>query len=228
MFGWLALIVAALAGLFVVLQKPADAGDTAVLLNAAVGIAAIFATFYFVSLKSSLSFSRRHGLSFFTLILCSIAGAVWWLGKDQIAAALLKSPSTDAVTPRGSAHAPVSVLIRRNPEGSFTAQGQISGSDAAFLIDTGASSVMLKKSDAERSGIDVQNLNFTTPVETANGTVYAAPVRVRSISIGLLKVDDVEALVAQPGSLNENLLGISFLRRLTSYDMSGDFLTLRN
>jgi aspartyl protease family protein len=52
-------------------------------------------------------------------------------------------------------------------------------------------------------------------------------VRLRSVAIGPLVVDNVDALVSQPGSLNENLLGMSFLRRLRSYEFSKDFLTLR-
>ena len=121
----------------------------------------------------------------------------------------------------------VSVMIRRNADGNFVALGSINAVEATLLIDTGATAVMLKPSDAEKAGIDVQSLSFTTPVQTANGTVYAAPVRVRSISIGLLKLEDIEALVAKPGSLNENLLGQSFLRRLSSYDLKGEFMTLR-
>jgi len=64
-------------------------------------------------------------------------------------------------------------------------------------------------------------------VSTANGTTYAAPVRLKSIAVGPLELRDVEALVAQPGNLNENLLGMSFLKRLRSYEFTGDFLTLR-
>ena len=97
----------------------------------------------------------------------------------------------------------------------------------ALLVDTGASTVVLKPADAARIGIDTSALSFTTPVSTANGTTYAAPVRLKSVSVGPLEVRDVEALVAQPGALNENLLGMSFLKRLRSYEFTGDFLTLR-
>ncbi len=101
------------------------------------------------------------------------------------------------------------------------------GVSLALLVDTGASTVVLKPADAARAGIDTATLSFTTPVSTANGTTYAAPVRLKSISVGPLEVRDVEALVAQPGTLSENLLGMSFLKRLRSYEFSGDFLTLR-
>ncbi len=107
------------------------------------------------------------------------------------------------------------------------ARGAANGTSLSLLVDTGASTVVLKPADAERAGIDTAALSFTTPVSTANGTTFAAPVRLKSVSVGPLEVRDVEALVAQPGALSENLLGMSFLKRLRSYEFSGDFLTLR-
>ena len=65
------------------------------------------------------------------------------------------------------------------------------------------------------------------PVRTANGTAYAAAVRIKRMAIGGIVVDEVEALVSKPGALSESLLGMSFLKRLRSYEVSGDFLTLR-
>lgn len=119
------------------------------------------------------------------------------------------------------------VRLRRQDSGHFVARGAANGVSLALLVDTGASTVVLKPADAARIGIDTSTLSFTTPVSTANGTTYAAPVRLKSVSVGPLEVRDVEALVAQPGALNENLLGMSFLKRLRSYEFTGDFLTLR-
>lgn len=119
------------------------------------------------------------------------------------------------------------VRIRRQENGHFVARGAANGVGLSMLVDTGASTVVLKPADAERIGIDIASLSFTTPVSTANGTTYAAPVRLRSVSIGPLEIRDVDALVSRPGALNENLLGMSFLKRLRSYEFSGDFLTLR-
>ena len=66
------------------------------------------------------------------------------------------------------------------------------------------------------------------PVQTANGTTYAAHVRLRNLTLGPINLTDVDALVAKPGALKENLLGMSFLSRLRSYEFSGDYLTLRS
>jgi aspartyl protease family protein len=97
-----------------------------------------------------------------------------------------------------------------------------------MLVDTGASTVVLKPADAQRLGIDIDRLRYTVPVQTANGTTYAASVRLRTLSVGNINLNEVDALVAKPGSLKENLLGMSFLSRLRSYEFTSEFLTLRS
>jgi aspartyl protease family protein len=87
---------------------------------------------------------------------------------------------------------------------------------------------VLKPADAQRLGIDLDRLRYTVPVQTANGTTFAASVRLRNLSIGRIILNEVEALVAKQGTLRENLLGMSFLSRLRSYEFTSDFLTLRS
>ncbi len=121
----------------------------------------------------------------------------------------------------------IAVRIRQRADGQFVARTTVDGAAVVMLVDTGASTVVLKPADARNAGIDVDRLSFTIPVRTANGTTFAAPVRIRSLSVGPIRLDDVEALVSKPGNLNVSLLGMSFLRRLRSYEFSGSFLTLR-
>jgi aspartyl protease family protein len=145
---------------------------------------------------------------------------------NRMAGELLPPGQSVAVEPgEGGERA---VRIRRRGDGHFVARADIDGAGITMLVDTGASTVVLKPADAERAGIDLKSLAFTVPVQTANGATFAAPVRLRSISIGGIAQRDVEALVAKPGSLKESLLGMSFLRRLRSYEFSGEFLTLRS
>lgn len=120
------------------------------------------------------------------------------------------------------------VRIRRRGDGHFIARADVNGSSTSMLVDTGASSVVLKPADAERAGIEMRRLTYSVAVQTANGTTYAAPVRLKSIAVGPIRLRDVEALVTKPGTLKESLLGMTFLRRLRSYEFSGDFLTLRS
>lgn len=121
----------------------------------------------------------------------------------------------------------LTVKIKRRSDGHFVARASVGGISVAALIDTGASTVVLRAADAKSIGLDIERLSYTVPVQTANGLAYAAAVRLNQVAIGSIVLDGVDALVARPGALKESLLGISFLRRLRSYEFSGDFLTLR-
>jgi aspartyl protease family protein len=120
------------------------------------------------------------------------------------------------------------VRIRKRADGHFVAKTEVNGVTVSMLVDTGASSVVLKPADARLAGVDVDRLTYSVPVQTANGTAYAAAVRLKRLSVGGITVDGIEALVAKPGTLGESLLGMTFLRRLRSYEFSGEFLTLRS
>jgi aspartyl protease family protein len=137
-------------------------------------------------------------------------------------------PPGDSQSIAGTAASERAVRIRKRSDGHFVARGDVNGANLMLLVDTGASTVVLKPTDARAAGIDVDSLAYSVPVHTANGTAYAAAVRLKRITIGGITVDGVEALVAKPGALGESLLGMSFLKRLRSYEFSGDFLTLRS
>jgi len=97
-----------------------------------------------------------------------------------------------------------------------------------MIVDTGASTVVLRPEDARRAGIRVGELNYSIPVETANGRALAARVKIDHVSLGELTLDRVEALVTRPGALQQSLLGMSFLSRLQSYEFSGNQLLMRS
>ncbi len=137
------------------------------------------------------------------------------------------SPPGSAIPVETSPAGERAVRIRRRMDGHFGANVTVDGTSLSMLVDTGASTVVLRQGDAKRLGIDTTTLRYSVPVQTANGLAYAAPVRLRNLTIGPIVVPQVEALVAQTGTLKESLLGMTFLSRLRSYEFSGDFLTLR-
>jgi len=145
---------------------------------------------------------------------------------DRLAGELLPPGHTLTVTDQVSGQQ--AVRIRRQPNGHFAARALINGATMTLLVDTGASSVVLRASDARAAGIDLDALNFAIPVRTANGLAYAAAAQIGSITIGSIVMHDIDVLVAKPGVLAESLLGMNFLTRLRSYEFSGDFLTLRS
>ncbi|HYJ58702.1 MAG TPA: TIGR02281 family clan AA aspartic protease [Methyloceanibacter sp.] len=132
-----------------------------------------------------------------------------------------------AMTVEQSSSGLTEVRIRKRIDGHFTANVAVNGKKISMMVDTGASTIVLRPEDAKKAGIDVSKLDYRVPVLTANGRTVAARVRLDEVSIGPLDRTKVDALVAQPGALTQSLLGMSFLSRLRSYEFSGDFLTLR-
>ena len=75
-------------------------------------------------------------------------------------------------------------------------------------------------------GLSPRNLDFWAGVDTANGVAAVAPVMLDRVRVDDITVRDVKAVVAQPGALTGNLLGMSFLRRLSSFQMKGSEMVL--
>ncbi len=119
------------------------------------------------------------------------------------------------------------VVVTRSGNGTFPVSANVNGLPAQFLFDTGASSVVIRYEDAARLGIALAPLEFTVSVSTANGNAMAAQTMLESVSIGSIRLTKVRALVSSAGTLHENLLGHSFLSRLSSYTVQGDRLILR-
>jgi aspartyl protease family protein len=120
------------------------------------------------------------------------------------------------------------VKISKTGDGHFVAKAQVNGKRVSMIIDTGASTVVLRPEDAKRAGIEVGSLTYSVPVETANGRAFAARVKLDKVSLGNLTLEKVDALVTRPGTLHQSLLGMSFLSRLRSYEFSGNQLVMRS
>jgi aspartyl protease family protein len=119
------------------------------------------------------------------------------------------------------------VEIVRGHSGDFTVTAHINGVRIPMVLDTGASSVVLNQEAAKAAGLPIEVLNYTINVDTANGRTRAAPVTLDRLAVGGLTERSVPALVAQPGQLKTNLLGMSFLNRLESWEVRGDKLRMR-
>lgn len=119
------------------------------------------------------------------------------------------------------------VEIVRPREGDFTIRAEVNGARIAMLVDTGASSVVLSADAAKTAGLPVELLKYDVPIETANGRSYAASVVLDRIAIGGIVERKVPALVSSPGDLKTSLLGMSFLKRLESFEVHGERLVLR-
>lgn len=118
------------------------------------------------------------------------------------------------------------VTITRRADGDFRVQAEVNGRSQSFAFDTGASSVVLTAENAAALGIRPAPSDFTARVSTANGIAYAAPIQLDSVGVGTITARRVDAMLAKPGALSGNLLGQSFLSRLSGYEVRGDRLIL--
>ena len=117
------------------------------------------------------------------------------------------------------------MVVRMGRDGHFEVEAEVDGKRVKFLIDTGASDVVLSPKDATRLGFDLTQLDYSKTYLTANGKVKGAPVTLGQISIGALQVKNVAASV-NGADMNRSLLGMSYLRRLSGFEMDGNSLIL--
>ena len=118
------------------------------------------------------------------------------------------------------------ISFRANAQGHFVVEADVDGTALRFLVDTGASDVSLSPADAERLGFDLAGLDYTRRYRTANGMIRGAPVRLARVAIGPIVLDDVRASVNE-AAMKHSLLGMSFLERLSGYEVARETLTLR-
>ena len=120
------------------------------------------------------------------------------------------------------------IEIRSAANGHFYLDAEIDGREIAVMVDTGASIVALRESDAKRAGIRVHGDDFNLPLSTANGTTYGAAVTLRSVAVDNIVIRNVRAVVVPDEQLFISLLGTSFLNRLRRFEVSGDTLVFEN
>jgi aspartyl protease family protein len=158
------------------------------------------------------------------LVLVAMAGAVVaYRDPEQVA----RASDTVSQLLRKRATAPTrAVQIARGPSGEFALQARINGVNAPMVIDTGATSVVLTYETARAAGLPLELLEYDVDVETAGGHTKAARLTLDRLAIGKLVERSVPALVVPHGQMKTNLLGMSFLDRMESWEVRADRLML--
>ena len=131
-----------------------------------------------------------------------------------------------AAKPRPASAAPQTLVVPSDRHGHFQVDASVDGRHIGFVIDTGASLVILRESDAAKVGIRPTPRDYTATVSTANGTIRAAHARLNRVEVGDIAVYDVAALVLPDQALGQNLLGVSFLSRLRRYEYANGRMVL--
>ncbi len=234
MRAWIVLALLIGAGVFLFLRGGSELFSglsTGEIVTLASGL--LLATIYIVSLfndeRTRPLQAIRYILIWLAIAFVLIAGYSYREELSAVTDRVMEElrPSGDIVSVETGEEGEHAVRVRKRLDGHFAVRASVNGQSMTLMVDTGASSVVLKPADAERAGVDLDKLSYTVAVDTANGMTYAAAVRLRTLAVGPLVVRNVDALVARPGSVKENLLGMSFLRRLRSYEFAKDYLTLR-
>jgi aspartyl protease family protein len=122
--------------------------------------------------------------------------------------------------------APRELMVAVGPDGHFTVVGQVNGQPVLFMVDTGASAIVLSPGDARRLGVDMDGLSYDQPTETANGVGRSAGWRADRVDVGELALRDVEMQINQ-APMSVSLLGMDFFRRLESYRVENGRLYMR-
>jgi aspartyl protease family protein len=150
----------------------------------------------------------------------SMVGTISNLGKSDVH----EAPEVMVV----SADNARSYVLKSNEHGHFEGKFRLNGKAMHSLVDTGATFVTLNEADARSLGYGGNDLRFRYEVNTANGKVKAARVTLKSVEIGTVQVRNVDALVIRGKALNAPLIGMSFMKKLSSYSAEHDQMRLVN
>jgi aspartyl protease family protein len=159
------------------------------------------------------------------VMLAATAGAVVAYG-DPARIARAGDTVAELLHRRSTVHSRF-VQVARGDTGEFALQARINGVVAPMVIDTGATSVVLTHETAKVLGLPLELLEYDVDVETAGGHTKAARLTLDRLAIGKLEERSIPALVVPRGQMKTNLLGMSFLDRLESWEVHADRLTMR-
>ena len=117
------------------------------------------------------------------------------------------------------------VVVPRSPNGHYFIYADVNGAPMQFVLDTGATSLVLTQDDAAAAGLAPAELQYYSRAMTANGEVRTAPVRLDSITLGPFTDENVPAVVNE-GEMTNSLMGMTYLQRWGKIEIAGDTLTL--
>ncbi len=117
------------------------------------------------------------------------------------------------------------IEVPRAGDGHFNLVMHLNGEPIDFVVDTGATEMVLSLDDARRAGIDPDSLTFFGTASTANGEVKTAFTTIDEVAIGPVTFNRVRVAV-NAGEMRGSLLGMSFLNRFDRIEIAGSRLRL--
>lgn len=168
---------------------------------------------YFVASRTNWARSLQQAAIWALIFLGTIAAIGMWGDIRR------------TVAPQQSVVSTGQISVPRFGDGHYYLTVEVNNIPLTFVVDTGASQVVLTQEDAARVGLDPENLNYLGIASTANGTVRTASITLDSVGIGPIKDRNVRAVV-NGGEMAQSLLGMSYLGAFESIEIRNNELIL--
>lgn len=177
-------------------------------------LGAMVAGWFFLQSRESLNRSLQYA-------------AVWGMIFVGGAAAvgLWQDISRDARRPQMVLTGGDRIVVPKSRDSHYYLTLDINDTPVRFVVDTGATDLVLTQADARSAGIDPDSLNFHGSANTANGTVRTAFVRLDTVTLGDVTDTNVAAVV-NAGEMQQSLLGMGYLQRWGRIEITGGELIL--
>ncbi len=177
-------------------------------------LGAVIVFWFFVQNRQSLNKTLQQG-AVWGLIFVGVIAAVGLWGDIR----LTVQPQQLIMEDAGRIEVP------RGPDGHYYLTLDINDAPVRFVVDTGATSMVLTQEDAKRVGLDEDDVIFYSEAMTANGLVRTAPVRLEDVALGPFHDRDVRAFVNE-GEMSKSLLGMEYLNRFARLEINNGRLIL--
>ncbi|MEP2428644.1 MAG: TIGR02281 family clan AA aspartic protease [Sulfitobacter dubius] len=187
--------------------------DTAHLIYLIV-LLTMLAGWFFLQNRPSMNKTLQQAAVWGLIFVGAAAGVGLWqdITRDTARQQLSISEAGEIILPRGR-------------DGHYYLTAEVNGAPVRFVVDTGASDIVLSKADAGRIGIDPEELNYLGRAATANGETRTAFVKLDEIVVGNAVDHNVSAVVNE-GAMSQSLLGMGYLQRWGRIEISGGELRL--
>lgn len=191
-----------------------DANDTGNLVYLVL-LGAIITMYYLVSQRGNLGRVFRQALLWGLIFTGAIAAAGFYQSVIQ------NQGTRQAIYSQDGGQ----VEVTKSRDGHFHLTLDVNATPVEFVVDTGASGIVLSARDARRVGLDPDRLAYLGTASTANGTVRTARIMLDDVALGPIRDRRLPAWVNE-GAMKNSLLGMSYLSRFDRIEISGNKLIL--
>ncbi|WP_369932485.1 TIGR02281 family clan AA aspartic protease [Rhodovulum sp. 12E13] len=193
---------------------PEMTGEQTASLLYLVLLGSVLAGYFFLSHRQSLGQGLRQAGLWALIFIGVIAGYGLWSDLQGTV-----TPQQSVFTDEGR------VVVPRSADGHYRMVLEVNGTPVRFVVDTGATDIVLSADDARRVGLDPSELAFVGAARTANGMVSTARVWLDEVRLGGIADTGVPAVV-NGGEMTGSLLGMTYLDRFSEVRIGGGALTL--